>query len=426
MQDRYFDSLLQFQLDALNFRPWGFEKLQLDHEKLTSGNLAITAASGILPDGLVFDIPVCDATPPAKPLAGAFEEGQDTIDVFLTIPVNQERGLNIALGQGDGNTRFGTQTIALRDENTGVTERPIQLTKKNLRFLVASELREGTTALRVARVKRTEAGIYQADPHFIPALVNFGANEYLISIVRRLVEILAAKSTQLSDAKRQKNQSLASFTASEIPNFWLLYTVNAYFPLLNHFFQTNKGHPERVFAAMLDIASALTTFSTELQPTDFPRYDHDDLSFCFSDLDKKLRRLLDSVVPNNFVALPLKLGRPSIYSTSLAEDKYFKKTTMYLALSADLSQADLISKAPQLIKVGSISFVDHLVRKALIGLPLTHVASPESIPVKLKYQYFALEQSGPAWDVIVRERNMAAYVPGELLNPQLELIVVFT
>jgi type VI secretion system protein ImpJ len=44
--------------------------------------------------------------------------------------------------------------------------------------------------------------------------------------------------------------------------------------------------------------------------------------------------------------------------------------------------------------------------------------------VKLKYQYFALNQSGPAWEAVNRARNFAAYVPGELPNPTLELLIL--
>jgi type VI secretion system protein ImpJ len=56
---------------------------------------------------------------------------------------------------------------------------------------------------------------------------------------------------------------------------------------------------------------------------------------------------------------------------------------------------------------------------------LTHTPRPpSSIPVKLNCQYFSLNQSGVAWEAIVRARNLAAYVPGDFPTPQLELIVL--
>ena len=82
-----------------------------------------------------------------------------------------------------------------------------------------------------------------------PPLVDFQASEYLVSIVRRLVEILAAKGSELAGNRRQKNQSLANFTASDIASFWLLYTINSNFPLLNHFFQARRRDIPSAFSS---------------------------------------------------------------------------------------------------------------------------------------------------------------------------------
>jgi type VI secretion system protein ImpJ len=176
---------------------------------------------------------------------------------------------------------------------------------------------------------------------------------------------------------------------------------------------------------MLSLAGSLTTFSVKIHPRDLPRYDHDNLGACFTDLDEKLRLLLETVVPSNCVSLPLKLVQPSIYATSIDNEKYLQQTRMYLAVSADMSQADLIGKAPQLIKVCSADAVEHLVQRALPGVALTHVLSPPAaIPIKLNCQYFSLSQSGGSWEAVVRARNLAAYVPGDFPKPQMELVIV--
>ena len=80
LQDRFLENVLQFHLESLSFRPYGFRSLQISQEALAAGSLHIASASGILPDGLLFGIdkeigvplwvavPVCaeaavDATP---------------------------------------------------------------------------------------------------------------------------------------------------------------------------------------------------------------------------------------------------------------------------------------------------------------------------------------------------------------------------
>ena len=425
LQDRFFESVLDFKLGALKYCPWGFAEMQFNHEALSAGSLALARAVGLFPDGLAFDIPDSDAAPGERRIEQSFGPDQTTLEVYLAVPQHRDRGLNVSVGQKSGDTRYQAEIELSRDENTGLAEKPVQVAKKNLRLLLEGEPLQGNTILRVGCVKKTETGLYQLDPQFIPPLLDISASEYLVAILRRLVEILAAKSSTLSGMRRQKNQSLAEFTAADIANFWLLYTANSYLPVMRHIFESKKGHPEGLYTTMLALAASLTTFSSTLQPRDLPNYDHDNLGACFTDLDGKLRMLLETVVPSNFVSIPLKLSRPSIYSAALANDKYLTNTRMYLAISADLSEADLLRRVPQLVKVCSATHIETLIRQALPAIPLTHVPSPPgSIPIKLNYQYFSLNQSGAAWEAVQRARNIAAYVPGDILNPQLELIIL--
>ena len=98
---------------------------------------------------------------------------------------------------------------------------------------------------------------------------------------------------------------------------------------------------------------------------------------------------------------------------------------MYLAVSAESSEDFVIKRVPQVVKVCSATHIDHLVKQALPGVELKHLPNPPSvIPVKLKYQYFSLNQAGPAWEAVRRSRNLAAYVPDDLAKPQLELLIL--
>ena len=426
VQDRFLEDTLNFRLQALKFCPWGFSDLAINSELLAEGQFAVTQASGIFPDGLLFEIPEADPPPPSKSLDEFFDPATKNLDIYLAVPDYRQRGLNVSSAKESG-TRYLAEVASFRDENTGVSEKPIQVARKNLRLLADSENREGSSVLRIANVERTTAGTFQLNPRFVPPLIEIGANEYVVGLLRGLVELLSARSTQLSSGRRQKNQSLADFTASDIANFWLLYTVNSNFPVFSHLYESKKGHPEELYAAMVALAGSLTTFSQKLRPRDLPAYVHDSMGPIFAEIDEKLRALLETVVPTNLVSLPLKLmpGSNSIYATAIDQDKYLANTRMYLAVSAETTEENIIQRVPQLVKVCSATHIEHLVRQALPGVQLRHLTNPPSaIPVKLKYQYFALNQSGPAWEAVNRARNFAAYVPGELPNPTLELLIL--
>jgi type VI secretion system protein ImpJ len=425
IQDRFLTDSLQFQLRALNFRPWGFRSLRIDLQSLAAGSFALSEASGIMADGLLFNIPGSDSAPPPRSIAENFAADQETLGVFLSIPHYREQGMNVATALRDLDTRYRAEVEMIRDENTGQSEKPVMMARKNFRLLFENENREGSTAMKVAVIQKTQPGLFQLDPHFIAPLLTLSASDYLMSIARRLVEILSTKISTLSGTRRQKNQSLADFTASDIATFWLLYTINNWFPAISHLFRTGTAHPEALFSAMSAMAGSLTTFSSSVHPRDLPAYEHEDLGRCFTELDEKLMMLLETVVPSNFVSLPFKEIQPNIYAVSIDQEKYLKNTRLFLAISSDTNSTEIISKTPHLIKICSADFIELLVQKALPGVPLLHSLNvPNAIPVKLTYHYFSLNQSGGPWESILRARNLAAYVPGDFINPQMELIIL--
>jgi type VI secretion system protein ImpJ len=424
-QDRYIEDLLHFRISSVAFAPSGFSRLVIDREALLGGSLALSDAAGIFPDGVCFDFPQADSAPPPKPLDDYWQPDQTALDVYLGIPDDRPGGHNVAVSDRDGAVRFRAEVVMRRDENTGLAEKPLQMAVKNLRLLVEGEAIDGYSTLRVARAVRAAEGGYELDPHFIPPLVDISASGYLLAIARRLVEILAAKSSMLSGTRRQRNQSLADFGIADVANFWLLYTVNTHFPILRHIFETRRGHPSVLYEAMLGLAGSLTTFSLKHHPRGLPAYDHADLGTCFTELDAQLRELLETVVPANHATLVLRETQPSIYATAIDQDRYFAAPQIFLAVSAEMKQDELVRKAPQLLKISSADQLERLIRQALPGVRFQHVPNPPSaLPVKLNYQYCALDRSGSDWDAIRMQRNLAVYAPSDFPAPQFELVVI--
>jgi type VI secretion system protein ImpJ len=424
-QDRFLEDLLAVQLATLVHQPWGFAELALDHAALAAGQVVVTTATGLFPDGLPFAIPQADEAPAPRSLDGCWAPDQERLLVSLGVPERRTGGHNVSTGAGAPEpTRWRAEVLLRRDENTGLAERPIQVARRNLRLLVEGESMEGHALLPLAAVRRT-AGGYQYEPSFVPPVVDIGASDHLMGIARRLVERLAAKSDSLAGSRRQRNQGLADFGVSDVANFWLLHTVNTHLPVLRHLFETRRGHPAHLYEAMLALAGALTTFSTAIRPRELPAYDHDAPSACFGTLDEQIRRLLETVVPAHCVSLPLARSQPTIYATALEQDRYLDATQVYLAVRAALSQPELIAGVPRSAKVGSGHDIERLVRQALPGLPLAHVPVPPSaVPVKVDYQYFRVDRTTPGWDAVARARSLAVHLPAEFAEPQLELVLV--
>jgi len=424
-QERFVEDTLHFYLDSLVAKSWGFQHIQIDAKGLTEGLLTTSVATGIFPDALPLDVPASDAPPPSRVLEECFRDGRTSCIFYLAIPQYLQGGMNVSLQRGRVSTRYFAQMQMLRDENSGGSEKPVQVARKNIQLLSEDENLEGSVLLPCARVLKTETGLYALDPTYVPPLLDAHGSDTLLGIVRGLLELLVTRSSQLSGGRRQKNQTLADFTASDVANFWLLYTINTHLPGLRHYLESSSVPPQALFSSLSDLAGALTAFSTTIDPRDLPRYDHENLGPCFLELERLLRVMLETVVPSNFVSIPLNLLRETLYAAAIDKDAWFENSRFYLAVAADMRDADIIDRIPKLTKACSATHIETLIRQALPGIRMTHVETPpRAIPVKLRYQYFSLERSGPAWEAVERARNFAVYAPAELRNPQMELIIL--
>lgn len=425
LQDGYLEDLVGFQLASLQYAPWGFGLIEIDQEALAAGSLTLAAASGLFPDGLPFEIPGTDVAPAPKPLEEHWRPDQTSMDIFLAVPEYRIGGHNVSIQPEARHTRFLAEAVMRRDENTGLAEKPLQLARRNLRLIAQGESTEGHSLLQVARVIRDEGGAVLLDPQYVPPLLDVSANPHLLTIARRMVEILSARSSGLAGTRRQRNRGLADFGSSDAANFWLLYTVNTHLPVIRHLFETRRGHPEVLFRALLALAGGLTTFSGTLHPRDLPGYDHADLGACFGRLDIIIRELLETVVPTNHVVLPLKKTEPLVHATALDDERWLAAPQIFLGLKTATPAEEVARRGPQLLKASAAEQVERLIRHALPGLSLRYVSSPPgSMPAKLEYQYFQIERSGSDWDAIRAARNLAVYVPSDFPDPQLELVVL--
>lgn len=423
LQDRYLEELVEFRLNALTFCPWGFRRLSIDAQALAGGTLVVTDAAGLLPDGLVFDVPHADAAPAPLPLGDHWRPDQAELLVHLAIPEHRYGGHNVSSRNGTADTRYIADVMLIRDENTGLAEKPIQVARRNLRLLAEGESLEGTVSMPLARVRRDAAGALELDPTYIPPVVALEASAVLLTMARRLVELLAAKSSALSAMRRQRSGWLADFGISDVEHFWLLYTVNTSLPHFRHLYDARGSHPARLFTAMLELAGTLMTFG-DARIGDLPEYSHADLTTCFTRLDLLTRQLLDTAVPQHHVSLPLHRTRPTVYETALTEERFLTAPQVYIAIAA-AGQEDLVRQVPQRLKIGAADTIERLIRSAVGGVPLAHVPSPpRSIPIKLNYHYFALQRKGEDWDAIRMSRTLAVYAPKELGEPEMEVVIL--
>jgi type VI secretion system protein ImpJ len=296
-----------------------------------------------------------------------------------------------------------------------------------VRLLTENESHDGHATLPMARIVRSATGTFTLDPHYVPPILNFAASPYLMTMTGELLARLSARSSDLSELRRQRNQSLADFGTAGIATFWLLHTVNSHLPLIKHLLDTRRGHPAQLFEAMLGLAGSLTTFSTDILPQNLATYDHANLTSAFGSLGNDVFKLLETVLPSNCVTLPLtphQEGNVRAFAVTVGDDHYLESDQLFLAVSADMRDADLLAAASGL-KISSLEHVKELVQKSQPGLSLSFAISPPSeVRVKPKFKYFRLSQQGEAWGKIRKSRTFAVHGPSTFDSASFELVIV--
>lgn len=424
-QSRYFEDSAHFAVSSLCFAPYGFGGYGLSAEALRNGTLSVLHARGIFPDGLVFQMPDADALPEPRSISELFSPVRESMLAYLAIPPMRTGGLNCAAdGEGRETARYIAEQQVVCDENTGRDEKPVRLGRKNMRLLLDTELTGDDISLPIARITRDGSGHFVFDENFVPPVLDIAASERLLMIGRRLIEILEDKSGSLAKVK-QGGKSAAGWSSEEVASFWFLHSINAGLAPLRHLCLARHGHPEQLFLEMSRLGGALCTFGMESHPRTLPVYDHNNLQECFDQLDHHIRVHLEMLMPSNCVRIPLEPAGGYFWSGPVADERCLSRARWILALRAPIGEVDLIERTIRLVKLCSKEFVPKLVQRALSGMTLAHMESPPAaVSPRIDTQYFSINRAGPCWEHIGKTRQVGIYVPGEIPNPEIELLVL--
>ncbi|HLJ86706.1 MAG TPA: type VI secretion system baseplate subunit TssK [Candidatus Angelobacter sp.] len=424
-QSRYFEDSIRFAVEHSWFEPWGILSFKLDESAIENGRVAVLDAHGIFEDGLIFEMPGADALPSERNIRDQFSPLAESLTILLAVPKRRHAQQNTDLQGASTSTRYRAVEHNIRDVNNGIDEKGVSLCQKNIRIITEQEMSDDLLTIPLAQVKRDGAGHLVYDPQFVPPCTKLTASDWLLALLRRLTDLFEEKRKVLIQPRGKPGKFQAGASQMEISNFWFLHTINDGLSLLRHLCFSKRGHPEELFRELSRIAGALCTFNIESDPSTLPVYDHRRLSECFSALDEHIRRHLEILVPSNAIEIPIQQSHANLYTGDVTDPRCFGRTRWILGIKSAAGEAQVLNKAPYLIKMCSRVFVGELVRRAMPGLSLTHLqVLPSALPAKVDLQYFSISQSGPCWNHISETRQIGIYVPDELPNATIELQVI--
>jgi type VI secretion system protein ImpJ len=419
--DQYHENLLSQRLNVLGPFGWGITDLDIDHDGLANGRFALLSLRGVMPDGLVVDLPRLDMAPQMRTWGDLFQASKEQLDVYLAVPAERHDGINCELDRNTGARvpRYSAGHARCVDTNTGDNPRDVLVANKNLRILFTGEETADTVTLKIAELVRMPSGAVGLRETFIPPCLTISASGYLMRLLRGLLELLTAKTNSFVNPQR----GLFEVVGMDLAKFSLVQALYSHLPVLTHIHHVEKVHPERLYLALARLAGQLLMLAPSAEQVEMPLYDHGNLAQTFGELDRKIRMIIEGVTPTRHVSIPLEAAGDNMWVGRVPESRLFGSSQFFVVVSGDLTEDQIRSQIPHQVKVGSPTKLKDIVAAAMPGVRLYHTPRPPAtLPVKMGHQYFRLDDRGVFWEEIKKSQVVALHIPDSLQGLNIQLL----
>ncbi|HDX8590354.1 MULTISPECIES: type VI secretion system baseplate subunit TssK [Aeromonas] len=414
-QQRHSDYALHARLSALSDYFYGLQSLAINEDYLGFGRIALVGATGILPDGTVFNIPNDDMLPTPLEITDASVANQK---VYLALPLSVS-GVN-EVGQGGlVATRLQAHRHDVRDlHSEGGDVVSLEVGRVSLRLMLEREDRSAYASLAIARIldKRPDGGLV-LDPNFMPCSISVSAIPTLKRFLGESAGLVAERARSLSQRIAAPGQQ----GVADVAEFMMLQLLNRAQPQLSHLARLGTLHPERLHEALVQLCGELMTFTDESRlPPEFPAYRHDDQQVSFEPVMLALRQALSTVLSPRAVSIQLRKHQYGIMVAMVNESELMKSADFVLAVRARMPQEQLRKQLLQQTKVASSDKIRELISLQLPGIPLLPLpVAPRQLPYHAGYSYFQLDRQSPAWQMLAVSNTLAFHIAGDF--PELDM-----
>lgn len=414
-QQRHSDYALHARLSALSDYFYGLQSLAINEDYLGFGRIALVGATGILPDGTVFNIPNDDMLPTPLEITDASVANQK---VYLALPLSVS-GVNEVGQGGQVATRLQAHRHDVRDlHSEGGDVVSLEVGRVSLRLMLEREDRSAYASLAIARIldKRPDGGLV-LDPNFMPCSISVSAIPTLKRFLGESAGLVAERARSLSQRIAAPGQQ----GVADVAEFMMLQLLNRAQPQLSHLARLGTLHPERLHELLVQLCGELMTFTDESRlPSEFPAYRHDDQQVSFEPVMLALRQALSTVLSPRAVSIQLRKHQYGIMVAMVNESELMKSADFVLAVRARMPQEQLRKQLLQQTKVASSDKIRELISLQLPGIPLLPLpVAPRQLPYHAGYSYFQLDRQSPAWQMLAVSNTLAFHIAGDF--PELDM-----
>lgn len=411
--DRHYSFELRTRTIQSRANNWGFFNLNIDDTLLNTGKLLIKSASGILPDGTLFELSSQDESD----LIIEVQASDVGKFVYLTLPLYIENSDEVHFEEQESLlTRYKSKLLKeIPNINAGEnSSSDLIVAKQNFSLQFEEDINQGLIKLKVAKIGNVSAAqVITLDETFEPTYLHLNSCEALVFKIKELSSMLNYRAEKL--AEKISDSTLQS---TELGHYLMLQLLNRVHSRIDYFISQDKIHPDEVFLELTSFSSELAVFMNKnRRDTDIIKYNHYEQYICFSNLFFKLKDMLSMVLEQNSISLNIEAKKYGIHIVPLKDKKILDNSTFIFAVSADISTDKLKEVLTTGLKIGTIETIKNLVNFHLVGFKLKSLTTaPKEIPYKTNHLYFKIELTNENKKELAKSAGFAFHLSTQVEN----------
>lgn len=415
-QERYFESLVTTATRAITSLNYGVSNIAIDQELLKSGKVAITAISGIMPDGTPFNVPHNDIITNFLEIDLTHQKKYIYLGIKHKTPHHQ---YNQAEDHLKDNRYQAAQLNVSNDTFTNNTEYQITIGKLTLQLLQKDEDKSSYSYIPILKIKAVKNDkTITIDHNYITPCYNIQDSTLLKRYIKDIHQLLVNRAEQLTNHLKSKKQDNTEY----LIHLSLLNTINRYQWLFKHF-QHSDMHPESLYQHYLQLAGELASFvrnkSKDLANL---KYNHDDLFNCFTPIYSHIMKSLTIVLVQNAIPILVnKLGL-GLWHGVIDKQQAIDEYQFILSVTSEIDLDQIKEHLPKHIKISTPKQVNFLVGHGLPGIKIKYLPSPPGeIPYHPDCCYFTLIKNHTMWQDIKEASQISFHISGDFPGLTLKL-----
>ncbi|MFM2484447.1 type VI secretion system baseplate subunit TssK [Celerinatantimonas yamalensis] len=416
-QQRYFEYYVDERVRAVSRYLYGVSGLVLNPEYLSFGSIALESATGIMPDGTVFNVPLEDTLP--DPLEITDDSFANQI-VYLALPLRSDAITEVSWPEHRASGRYRVNQAQVHDVHSkNGASAMLDVSPVQLKLMLEKEDRSAYSSIAIAKIlEKRPDGSLLLDDNFIPCHLAISAVNRTQRFIGEVASLMRERAKNIAQRLGAPNQG----GVADVSDFMLLQSLNRMQPQLHHMGNLGRLHPERAYEALSMMSGELATFTDESRMApEFPNYNHDLPTDCFTMVMRQLRQSLSIVLEPKAVSLQLQKRKYGLMVAPLQDRQLVDDAEFIVAVKARMPLDELRRLFIQQTKVASVEKIRDLIALQLPGVPLTPLpVAPRQLPYHAGYTYYQLDKTSQAWQMLNNASGFAFHVAGDFSELELQ------